>query len=144
MHRRGNAQGQRGNNLSALQAAKQVVPTINIPTSLARTPLSVTANNPQYQSVVGQLAQSHRVLQPVAQTVSSIEFSERRWFFKHFHCSRSSWEHYRPHRFEAHCFSNSPPHPPQALVPARLQTDLVQVKPLRKSIKWNWNVINSF
>lgn len=72
MHRHGvQPQGQRGNNLSALQAGKQVVPTINIPTSLARTPLSVTANNPQYQSVVGQLAQSHRVLQPVAQTVSS-------------------------------------------------------------------------
>lgn len=70
MHRRGNAQEQRGSNLSVLQVAKQVVPTINIPTSLARTPLSATVNIPQYQSVVGQLAQSHRVLQPVAQTVS--------------------------------------------------------------------------
>lgn len=73
MHRRGEQlQGQRGNSLSALQVGKQVVPTINIPTSLARTPLSATANNPQYQSVVGQLAQSHRVLQPVAQTVSQL------------------------------------------------------------------------
>lgn len=71
MHRRGEQlQGQRGNNLSALQVGKQVVPSIITPTSLDRTPLSVTASNPQYQSVVGQLAQSHRVLQPVAQTVS--------------------------------------------------------------------------
>ena len=70
MHRRGNAQEQRGSNLNVLQVAKQVVPTINIPTSLARTPHSATVNIPQYQSVVGQLAQSHRVLQPVAQTVS--------------------------------------------------------------------------
>jgi hypothetical protein len=72
MHRRGvQPPGQRGVNPNALQAGKpQAVPTINIPTSLARTPLSATANSPQYQSVVGQLAQSHRVLQPVAQTVS--------------------------------------------------------------------------
>lgn len=72
MHRHGvQLQGQLGSNLNVLQVAKQVVPAINIPTSLARTPFSVTATNPQYQSVVGQLAQSHRVLQPAAQTVSS-------------------------------------------------------------------------
>lgn len=73
MHRHGvQPQGQRGNNLSALQVGKPAVPAIT--TSLARTPLSATATNPQYQSVVGQLAQSHRVLQPVAQTVSETIF----------------------------------------------------------------------
>lgn len=58
--------GQRGSKANALQA----VPLVITPTSLARTPLSATASIPQYQSVVGQLAQSHRVLQPQAQTVS--------------------------------------------------------------------------
>lgn len=27
--------------------------------------------------------------------------------------SPSSWEYHRPHRFKAHCFGSSPPHPPQ-------------------------------
>lgn len=47
--------------------------------------------------------------------------------FKYVH-SPSSWEYHRTHRFEANRFSNSPPHPPQALVPAPLQTVLDQVK----------------
>lgn len=73
MHRRGEQPlGQRGSKVNALQVGKpQAVPLVITPTSLARTPLSATATIPQYQSVVGQLAQSHRVLQPVAQTVSS-------------------------------------------------------------------------
>lgn len=78
MHRRGEQPtGQRGNKANALPAAKQqVVPSVIIPTSLARTPVLATANNPQYQSVVGQLAQSHRVLQPVAQTVGKWKFED--------------------------------------------------------------------
>jgi hypothetical protein len=70
MQRRGNEQrtDQRGSKASALPAAKQPLVVVNnTATSLARTQLLVT--NPQYQSAVGQLAQSHRVLQPVAQTV---------------------------------------------------------------------------
>jgi hypothetical protein len=73
MQRRGNEQrtGQLGSKVNALQVGKQPLVVVNnTPTSLARTQLSVTVNNPQYQSAVGQLAQSHRVLQPVAQTVS--------------------------------------------------------------------------
>lgn len=73
MHRRGEQPlGPRGSKVSALPVGKQpaAVPLVITPTSLARTPLSVTASNPQFQSAVGQLAQSHRVLQPVAQTVS--------------------------------------------------------------------------
>jgi hypothetical protein len=67
MHRRGEQPtGQRGNKVNALPVDKHQV---TLPISHARTPLLVTANNLQYQSVVGQLAQSHRVLQPVAQTV---------------------------------------------------------------------------
>lgn len=131
MHRHGvQPQGQRGNNLSALQVGKPAVPAITTPTSLARTPHLATAINPQYQSVVGQLAQSHRVLQPVAQTVSSRSFLFKYLRLKYIFVSPSSWEHHRPHRFKAHCFGNSPPHPPQALVPARHLTGLVQVKAL--------------
>lgn len=66
--------GQRGSKVNALQAGKQpLVVVSNTPTSLARTQLSVTVSNPQYQSAVGQLAQSHRVLQPEAQTVNNLE-----------------------------------------------------------------------
>lgn len=80
MHRRGEQPtGLRGNKVNVLQADKhQVVPSI--PTSLARTPLSATASNLQYQSVVGQLAQSHRVLQPVAQTVRNVSSQSVRLF----------------------------------------------------------------
>lgn len=72
MHRRGERPlAVRGNKANVLPAGKQQVAAANInPSSLARTQLSVTANIPQYQSVVGQLAQSHRILQPVAQTVN--------------------------------------------------------------------------
>lgn len=56
-------------------------------------------------------------------------------FLKCFLVSRSSWEHHRAYRFEAHCFSNSPPHPPQALVPGRHQTVLVQVE-FTKLLSW--------
>lgn len=49
-------------------------------------------------------------------------------FTESFLVSRSSWLHHRAHRFEAHCFSSSPPHPPQALVPERLLTGPAQVK----------------
>jgi hypothetical protein len=70
MHRRGEQPtGQRGNKVNALPVDKH---QDIIPTSLVRTPLLATANSLQYQSVVGQLVQSHRVLQPVAQTVSNI------------------------------------------------------------------------
>jgi hypothetical protein len=72
MQRHGNEQrtGQRGSKVSVLQVGKQPLVVVNnTPTSLARTQLSVTVSNPQFQSAVGQLAQSHRVLQPVAQTV---------------------------------------------------------------------------
>ncbi|KAL7020070.1 hypothetical protein ACKWTF_011371 [Chironomus riparius] len=71
MQRHANEQrtGQRGSKVNALQVAKQhLVVVNNTATSLARTQLSVTVSNPQFQSAVGQLAQSHRVLQPVAQT----------------------------------------------------------------------------
>lgn len=132
MHRHGvQLQGQRGNNLSALQVGKPAVPVIITPTSLARTPLSATATNPQYQSVVGQLAQSHRVLQPVAQTVSFFHFATfplKAPKLNDFSVSPSSWEHHRPHRFKAHRFGNSQAHPPQALVPVRHLTVQVQVK----------------
>ena len=77
MQRRGNEQrtGQRGSKVNALQVGKQQLVVVNnTPTSLARTQLSVTVSNPQFQSAVGQLAQSHRVLQPVAQTVSLCSF----------------------------------------------------------------------
>jgi hypothetical protein len=76
MHRRGEQPiGQPGRTLNALQVAKQqavasAAAAAITPTSHARTPLSVTANNPPYQSAVAQLAQSHRVSQPVAQTVN--------------------------------------------------------------------------
>lgn len=75
MHRRGEQPiGQPGRTLNALQVAKQqavaAAAAAITPTSLARTPLSATANNPPYQSAVAQLAQSHRVSQPVAQTVN--------------------------------------------------------------------------
>lgn len=60
----------RGNKASVLQVGKQPLVIItNTPSSLARTQLSVTVSNPQSPSVVGQLAQSHRVLQPAAQMV---------------------------------------------------------------------------
>lgn len=75
MQRRGNEQrtGQRGSKVNVSQVGKQpLVVVSNTPTSLARTQLSVTTSNPQYQSAVGQLAQSHRVLQPVAQTVLNV------------------------------------------------------------------------
>jgi hypothetical protein len=72
MHRRGNEQRtvQRGSKANALPAGKQpLVVVSSTPSSLARTQLSVTVSNPQYQLAAGQLAQSHRVLQPVAQMV---------------------------------------------------------------------------
>lgn len=63
--------GMRGSKVNASQAVKQPLVVINnTPSSLARTQLSVTVSNPQCQSVVGQLAQSHRVLQPVPQMVN--------------------------------------------------------------------------
>jgi len=73
MHRHGERPiGQRGNKVSVLPPGKpSPAVVVNMPVSIVRTPLSVTASNPQFQSVVGQLAQSHRVLQPVAQTVSN-------------------------------------------------------------------------
>lgn len=63
----------RGSKANALQVGKQPLVVINnTPSSLARTQLSVTVSNPQCQSAVGQLAQSHRVSLPVAQMVSLI------------------------------------------------------------------------
>lgn len=77
IHRHGNELRTevRGSKANALQAVKPLVVINNTPSSRARTQLSVTVSNPQSPSVVGQLAQSHRVLQPVAQMVGFLNFN---------------------------------------------------------------------